>query len=125
MLKILSRGMQRLDHLDLFLQEEFARFADPAKLQAVAGWGHKPTADKARKLSLQAGVPYLAVEDGMLRSLDLGVRGAAPLSLSIDPVGCYYDCSSTSLIEQLLADDTWYDRTMELRIRDFISFILQ
>ena len=80
MLKILSYGMKKLPGLKLFLQEELAAYADPAEVQAVAGWGYKPTAGKARALAAKLQVPYIAVEDGFLRSLDLGVNGAAPLS---------------------------------------------
>ena len=41
----------------------------------VAGWGHKPTADKARDYAAKHNLPYIALEDGFLRSLDLGCKG--------------------------------------------------
>lgn len=123
MLKILSSGVRSLPHLKSFLAEELAQFADPIQLQAVAGWGHKATADKARALAASAQVPYIALEDGMLRSLDLGVNGAAPLSLSVDPCGCYYDASSASLLEKLLAEPDWFKAEDNSRAEKFLSYI--
>lgn len=123
MLKVLSPGIRKLPHLQSFLAEEFKQYADPAVLQAVVGWGHKPTADKARALACREQVPYLALEDGMLRSLDLGVNHAAPLSLSVDPVGCYYDAGGPSLIEKLLGDETWFDEALQERTERFIDFL--
>lgn len=123
MLKILSPGIKKLPHLQAFLAEEFKQYADPSVLQAVVGWGHKPTAAKARALAREAQVPYLALEDGMLRSLDLGVNHAAPLSLSVDPVGCYYDANVPSLLEQLLADETWFDDELLHRTEHFMAYL--
>ena len=32
----------------------------PPRVEAVAGWGHAPTADRARRFSKQTGKPYIA-----------------------------------------------------------------
>ena len=55
----------------------FRQYAMPFehKYQGVVGWGHKPTADKARCYALKHNLPYIALEDGFLRSLDLGCKG--------------------------------------------------
>ena len=123
MLKVLSHGMLKLENLPLFLKEEMEWFSDPNKIEAVAGWGHKETALKARDLAKKENVPYIAVEDGFLRSLDLGVNGGEALSLSVDPVGCYYDASSSSLIEELLKDRSWFDETVKNRAQKCITRI--
>lgn len=123
MLKILSHGMQKIPYLKLFLQEELAAYSDPDKVQAVAGWGYKPTADKARALAAKLQVPYIAVEDGFLRSLDLGVNGAAPLSLAVDGIGCYYNAAAPSLLEQLMADKSWFTTGLAARTERFIAFL--
>jgi capsular polysaccharide export protein len=108
---MLSRGIARIPHLPSFLPE-LARLGLVASLpgkafDSVAGWGFKPAADRARRLAAERGVPYLALEDGFLRSLDLGVKGAPPLSLVADPVGIYYDAAGPSLIENLLEQGGW------------------
>lgn len=74
---------------------------------AVAGWGHKPTADKARRYAAEHHLPYIAVEDGFLRSLGLGCEGADPLSLVVDHTGIYYDATGPSDLENLLNKEGW------------------
>lgn len=71
-------------------------------LDAIAGWGHRPTGDGARAWAARCKLPYLAVEDGFLRSLDLGGVGTPPLSLVLDDLGIYYDASCPSRLEALL-----------------------
>lgn len=55
------------------------------------GWSHKSTVYKARRGVVKHNLPYIALEDGFLRSLDLGFKGAQPLSLVMDHTGIYYD----------------------------------
>ncbi|HEX2877722.1 MAG TPA: hypothetical protein VHP33_41015 [Polyangiaceae bacterium] len=78
------------------------------KLDAVAGWGHKPTAARARAYAEQHHLPYLALEDGFLRSVGLGGT-EPPLSLIVDDVGIYYDARTPSRLEQLLEADARLD----------------
>ena len=51
----------------------------------------------ARKL----GLPYLALEDGFLRSVGVGAA-EPPLSMVLDDVGVYYDASAPSRLEGLI-----------------------
>ncbi|HLV19959.1 MAG TPA: hypothetical protein VKZ49_03725 [Polyangiaceae bacterium] len=105
---VFSAGIARLPHLKTFVGcEELVR--DPAddqarSLDAVIGWGHKPTAQVAREYAQRHGLPYLALEDGFLRSVGLG-RDDPPLSLIVDDVGVYYDAREPSRLERLLAFD--------------------
>jgi len=62
----------------------------PIGIDAIAGWGHKPTANKARKLARRRDLPYIAFEDGFLRSVHPG-NGELPLSMVMDRTGIYYD----------------------------------
>ena len=54
--------------------------------EAVAGWGHKPTARRARRFAAENSKPYIAFEDGFLRSVRPGT-GARPLSFILDRSG--------------------------------------
>ena len=104
-----SRTFSRIPHLSVFLGGE-VRLAGKGQentCTAVAGWGHKPTADKARRYALEHGLPYVAVEDGFLRSLRLGCEGAEPLSLVVDHTGIYYDATGPSDLENLLNGGGW------------------
>lgn len=102
MLKYFSSTLKRNQSLGTFLTRE----SQLASI-AVAGWGHKPTADKARRYAAQHNLPYIALEDGFLRSLDLGCKGAQPLSLVVDHTGIYYDASGPSDLENLLNASGW------------------
>ena len=96
---VFSAGLARLAGLELLLGAERLRFRpsdrSAAQLAAVAGWGHKPTAQAARDYARRHHLPYLALEDGFLRSVGLGGR-EPPLSLIVDDVGIYYDARAPS-----------------------------
>jgi len=68
----------------------------------VVGWGMKANTRPARAFAARHALPYLTLEDGFLRSVDLGIRGAAPYSVVVDDVGIYYDARRPSRLEQLL-----------------------
>jgi capsular polysaccharide export protein len=88
---------------------------------AIAGWGHKPTAHVARKLALTAGKPYIAIEDGFLRSVRPGPR-ELPLSLVFDTAGVHYDPNTESELERLITAAAARPRpTIEARARDGIA----
>jgi len=67
-------------------------------VEAIAGWGHKPSADRARKIAKSRGIPYIAFEDGFLRSVFPG-NSEKPLSLVMDRTGIYYDARQPSDLE--------------------------
>lgn len=105
---VFSAGLFRLPRLETFLGCEAVVFRPSPRqarsLDAVAGWGHKPTARAARDYARRYGVPYLALEDGFLRSVGLG-RSEPPLSLVLDDLGIYYDAGAPSRLERLLAGE--------------------
>ncbi|WP_288229471.1 capsular polysaccharide biosynthesis protein [uncultured Desulfovibrio sp.] len=88
--------------ISLFLEQE-----NQLPYIIVLGWGLKPTADKARRYAAQHNLPYIALEDGFLRSLNLGCKGAQPLSLVVDHTGIYYDAGEPSDLENLLNSSGW------------------
>ena len=73
---------------------------------SIGGWGHKPTADRARAAAVRYGLPYLAFEDGFLRSLKPG-RQQRPASMVMDRSGIYYDAKQPSDLETLLETATF------------------
>lgn len=120
---VFSPGLLRLDGLQQLLNAERIVFRPGARaasgLDAVAGWGHKPTAEAARAYARRHGLPYLALEEGFLRSIGVGSR-EPPLSLIIDDVGIYYDARGPSALEQLLesgADGKLSDEALLKRAR--------
>lgn len=70
---------------------------------------------------LPAGVRLLRMEDGFLRSVGLGADLVRPLSWIVDRQGIYYDATTPSELEELLAtacfDDELRQRAARLRQR--------
>jgi capsular polysaccharide export protein len=94
-------------------------------VKAVLGWGMKPTAAAGRRLAEKRGLPYVALEDGFLRSVGLGESGATSLSLIVDDLGVYYDATRPSRLEDLIrtAPD-WCDADLTARARGLIDWIV-
>ena len=74
-------------------------------LDAVAGWGLRPTATRARAFAARHDLPYVALEDGFLRSFGTG-ETYPPLSIVADTIGIYYDGTRESGLERLLNSNT-------------------
>ena len=101
----LSRGIGRIAVLPALLPEytrlEYRLFPGNGSA-AILGWGRKPTSARARRLADRRGIPYIALEDGFLRSWGLGVSGYQPHSLVVDCSGVYYDASRPSDLERFI-----------------------
>lgn len=77
--------------------------AEARAIDAVVGWGEKPSSRAARAYAERNRLPYFRAEDGFLRSVGLGVAGDPPLSLVLDDLGVYYDARSESRLERILS----------------------
>jgi capsular polysaccharide export protein len=108
MIGIFSSGIWRIPYLDNFLAQPCQKLSPylpiADDIASIAVWGHRPSAHKPVALAQGAGKPILRLEDGFIRSLDLGVNGAPPLSMVLDNVGIYYDASQPSSLELLIRD---------------------
>lgn len=97
--KCFSRGIKKIPHLAAFIPElDIVSSSE----EAVIGWGFKATARKARDYASKNKLPYIALEDGFLRSVGLGVEGASAASLVVDTSGIYYDSRQSSDLETLI-----------------------
>lgn len=105
-LGIFSRGILRLPLLAVLLKATpvHLRAWRAAPVDVVAGWGLRPTTRKAVAYAGKHGLPYVALEDGFVRSFGTGEH-FPPLSLVVDDAGIYYDCTRPSALEQLLSSD--------------------
>ena len=72
------------------------------RADAVAGWGRRPSGERAAEIAAGRDLPCWRLEDAMLRSVGLGVRGAPPWGLMADPIGVYYDATRPSALERRL-----------------------
>lgn len=101
---VFSRGIRALNDLTAFFPEFSIGAPQPETDECVLGWGLRPTTQKARAYAAHHHLPYIALEDGFVRSLGLGVAGYPPFALVWDDIGIYYDTSSPSRLEKLILD---------------------
>lgn len=100
---IYSGGLWRLRHevAELTGLAPERRWWSAPREGTIAGWGHKPSAARARLAARRSGLPYVAFEDGFLRSLKPGPL-QKPASMVIDRAGIYYDARQPSDLETML-----------------------
>lgn len=121
---VCTRGLRKKPFLDRFLTE-YALQALPFGAETVIGWGARDTAVWGRRWAETSGRPYLAVEDGFLRSIGLGEAGAASVSLTVDDLGVHYDAARPSRLEQLIQSaPDWCDAAMTARTEALIDRIV-
>ncbi|HEC1781972.1 TPA: capsular polysaccharide biosynthesis protein [Campylobacter lari] len=72
------------------------------KEDVFVGWGRKKSGLKAITLAKKHNVKFLLLEDGFLRSLNLGVEKSPSFSIVKDDVGIYYDATAPSKLENIL-----------------------
>lgn len=102
----LSRGILRIPLLSVLLQARVVPLQRwrYSRVDAIAGWGLRPSSRRARAFAQRLKLPYVALEDGFLRSFGTG-KWFPPLSLVVDEDGIYYDCSRPSSLELLLRSE--------------------
>lgn len=122
---VCTRGLRKKPFLDRFLPE-YALQALPFGAEIVIGWGAKGTAASGRRWAEAFDKPYLAAEDGFLRSIGLGEAGAASQSLVVDDLGIHYDATRPSRLEMLIqtAPD-WCDAGMTARAEALVDRIVE
>ena len=74
---------------------------------AVAGWGHAPTTAGARRLAKRTAKPFIAFEDGPLRSVRPG-PAEPPAGMVMDRTGIYYEGTEPSDLFDLIAAPDWF-----------------
>lgn len=104
---VFSKGTSKIRNLDKFLRTDSVVYARsemscPDNVDLVVGWGRKASSKKAHSYATKNRIPFCCIEDGFVRSVGLGVDGAAPLSVVVDDVGIYYDATAPSLLEDIL-----------------------
>ncbi|WP_454744656.1 capsular polysaccharide biosynthesis protein [Ciceribacter selenitireducens] len=101
---VTSGGIAKIPFIDVFLGARTCRVSSsPAKddLVAIAGWGTKPSGQRAAELAARLDLPAIFLEDGFLRSYFAG-KDHPPLSIVRDSEGIYYDSRRPSTLESLL-----------------------
>ena len=122
---VCAPGVLKIPYLADLLPEYDLRALPGPDIKAVIGWGMKPSAEAGRRLAAKRGLPYVALEDGFLRSVGLGEAGATSLSLTVDDIGVYYDATRPSRLEHLIQSaPDWCDAAVTARARALIDGIV-
>ncbi|RIX69531.1 capsular polysaccharide biosynthesis protein, partial [Acidovorax cavernicola] len=100
---VFSRGILNIPFLTALLGAAVValRVWHRPRVEAIAGWGQRPSTRKSRAYARRYGLPYVALEDGFLRSFGTGDH-FPPISIVLDDEGIYYDCTRASALERLL-----------------------
>lgn len=98
-----SKGIGKIPFLPIFIGSPTRSVVwwRRGAVDLVIGWGLRPSARKALSFARKKGLPYVALEDGFLRSFGTGEHFPA-LSVVCDGLGIYYDCTRASALERLL-----------------------
>ncbi|ECK1948376.1 capsular polysaccharide biosynthesis protein [Campylobacter lari] len=72
------------------------------KDDVFVGWGRKKSGLKAIELAKKHNAKFLLLEDGFLRSLNLGLENSPSFSIVKDEVGIYYDATAPYKLENIL-----------------------
>lgn len=89
-------------------------------------WGLRDTPARShqRRVANSLGKPLVIVEDGFIRSLDIGLTGGPALAIILDDATAYYDATKQSRLERLLSDGPDLDAEMTVRARHAIDKIV-
>ncbi|AJC93656.1 capsular polysaccharide export protein [Campylobacter volucris] len=86
-----------------FYKARFFNIFKPINKEDIfLGWGRKKSGFKAIKLAKKYNSKFLLLEDGFLRSLNLGIENSPSFSIVKDDVGIYYDATAPSRLENIL-----------------------
>ncbi|EAI8629309.1 capsular polysaccharide biosynthesis protein [Campylobacter lari] len=95
--KRLKENVKKFYNIDLFYA-----YKNITKEDVFVGWGRKKSGLKAIELAKKHNAKFLLLEDGFLRSLNLGVENSPSFSIVKDDIGIYYDATAPSKLENIL-----------------------
>lgn len=118
---VTSRGLwqQRAD-LGVLLQAEIV-FHPFSQIDAVVGWGQRPSGLRAERIASRRKVPAILLEDGFIKSYAPG-RGEPAHSFVVDRSGIYFDARRPGDLSSLIDSGDADTARME-RARDAIAFL--
>ncbi|MBK1973910.1 capsular polysaccharide biosynthesis protein [Campylobacter sp. TTU-622] len=91
----------------------YKKFLKIKKDDIFIGWGRKKSGLKAIDLAKKYRTKFMLLEDGFIRSLNLGVENSPSFSIIKDNIGIYYDATTPSKLENLL--NTYKFKNEEVR----------
>ncbi len=109
-----------MNGLQYYINNLFAIFLN----KKYKGWGRKRTGRFALWCQQKFGGSLTLLEEGFIRSLDLGTHNAPSFSLVEDNIGIYYDATTPSKLENILNNyDFKYDIELLEKAKKAIELI--
>lgn len=110
MLGTFSKKLAQTPFLQTLLGEQVMylrhlRDLERRSITAIVGWGYRPSTNLPRQLAKERNIPYIALEDGLLRSFGTGATHPT-LSMVVDHHGIYYASDQPSGLELMLESST-------------------
>ncbi|HIO95933.1 MAG TPA: capsule polysaccharide transporter [Campylobacterales bacterium] len=104
--RLISLSSPLIENSKYFLNIEKTTFLKSLKYifskVTFVGWGRKKSGLWATQMAKLTRGDFLLLEDGLIRSLGLGVEGSPSFSMVQDNVGIYYDATTPSKLENIL-----------------------
>lgn len=109
---VLSRGIQKIAHLDILLGAKpiAQNVRQVPSCERLLAWGLKPSSERAQAYAQKHSLPLIRLEDGFCRSVGLGSE-APPLSVVADDLGIYYNANEASRLECLIGHPVTAEQT--------------
>ncbi len=104
-----------------------SKFTSLASVELFIQWGitESLTKKRQREKSIALGKPVLILEDGFIRSVDIGLSGEPGLSIIMDDITAYYDATCPSRLQRLLEHGDELQSSSARRSRAAIEKIVQ
>ncbi|MHA1539981.1 MAG: capsular polysaccharide biosynthesis protein [Alphaproteobacteria bacterium] len=118
-----SHGIEKIKNIDAFLTAPVTTNTQDPNIESVIGWGKKDNTQKPREYAKNNNLPYISLEDGFIRSLNVGSKDNTPFSLITDNVGIYYDATRPSKLENILNSEGWEKEALLEKSRKIIRMI--
>ncbi len=103
-MKNITTSTKLIKNTQSFFNIKHYSFTD--KIQKIEGnfygWGRKNSGQNAMALSKKHNSSFMLLEDGFIRSLNLGVNNSPSFSIVEDNIGIYYDATMPSKLENIL-----------------------
>jgi capsule polysaccharide export protein KpsC/LpsZ len=98
-----------------------------ASAEVFFQWGITETNNKKRQreIASELGRSVVYIEDGFIRSIDIGLSKEPGLSIILDDTTSYYDATRTSRLERMLQSDAELTREQKARARLAINKIVE
>ena len=116
---------EMLDIRRFFRPQALSTASQLADTDVLLEWGNKFRASRNRTYhnAARMGLDRLVLEDGFIRSVEIGLSGVPSLSVVLDDMTAFYDATRPSRIETILNEDAELSEAQRDRARRVIDRI--